>query len=80
MVQRSFCHLILSTNTTAHQRKLFGGQLEPSKILTTSFKHARQRGKIVPIWSAGELVKTTVFTLREFLTLRFVLSLIVRRW
>ena len=53
-----FFPLFLPTNTIAHQRELFGGNLEPSKTITTTYKNNRQRGKITPIWSVGELAKT----------------------
>ena len=49
---------MLSTNTIAHLRELFGGHLELSIPLTTPFKNDRQRGKIAPNWSVGELAKT----------------------
>ena len=42
----------------AHQRELFGGNLEPSKTLTTPLKNARQREKIASIWNVSELAKT----------------------
>ena len=56
---------MLPTNIIAHQREHFGGLLEPSISLTTTYKKARNRGKIAPIWSVGELVKTAFLHARQ---------------